>query len=235
MYSTRRLWIHYADVFNFLGGMPVNGEPRTDADCAIALSLARNTIPDHLLSDTRLMLDERFQGNHLAMMEHLCARGFDPGKPNNQIGNAAEVCISAYHLPVIGQWEIPTSICKRQGGRWTKDRLTRQQLFCLWPPYRPAYRTIEVLEDAFKITQEHGWKRPWLLAHDCHMPRVAMLAQYFWPEFIIGFPAICHAFDPKAVQSSATSPSRWYQYEFKARAHHFLHGWCFGRFTSGRF
>ena len=224
-YSRSKLWAHYADVFNLLGGMPTNGDARIDADCAIALSFARNTIPDALLPETRLLLDDRFKGNHLAMIEHLCARKFDAGGPNNAIGNIAEICLNKYHIPLIGQWEIPASICKRLGTRWLKEKLVRQRLFCLWPPNRPAYRTLKVLEDAFEITQKQEWKRPVLLAHDYHLPRVAMLARHFWPELIIGFPTITREFDLNAVQVLATCPPQWYMHEIKSRGHHFLHGW----------
>ena len=141
-YSRYKLWAHYADVFNLLGGMPTNGDARIDADCAIALSFARNTIPDALLPETRLLLDDRFKGNHLAMIEHLCAQKFDAGAPNNAIGNIAEICLNKYHIPLIGQWEIPASICKRLGTRWLKEKLVRQRLFCLWPPNREWPRKL---------------------------------------------------------------------------------------------
>lgn len=235
-YSTRRLWMHYADVFGLLGGMPINGSP-LDGDCAIALAFARNSIPDNRLPDVRNFYDV-FKQN-IETMDHISHpyfSGFDPGEPNNDIAKRAYACIMTYGIPTIMQWEISMSLYQQQGEAWVKNRFAHQELFCLWPPVnRPAYRTIEVLEDAFEITQKKGWKRPLLLAHDCHMPHVAMLAQYFWPEFIIGFPTITRTFDPKAIQPMTTSPRRWYEYELKARCHHLVYGYCFGNFRSGRF
>jgi len=235
-YSKSALWIHYADVFNLLGGMPVNGSPR-DADCAIALSFARNSIPDNRLSHTR-SLSDCFKGDNLGTIKHInnaYSEEFDPGQPNNDIALKSMFCVDKYGTPLLAQWEICMARYQQSGAQWMTDALANQKLFCLWPPNRPAYRSIEVLEDAYRITQEKGWKRPLLLAHDYHMPRVAMLAQHFWPEFIIGFPTITRTFDPKAVQMMTTSARRWYEYEIKSRGHHLLYGYCFGHFQKGRF
>lgn len=237
VYPTSTLWMHYLDVFNLFGQMPINGSPY-DADCAIVLSFGRNSIPDDRLLNVRNFYDAFKQDDAETMdhIDHPYFSGFDPGWPNHEIAQRAEVCIVAYGIPLIAQWEISMSLYKENGAAWVKNRYAHQELFCLWPPVgRSAYRTIEVLEDAFKITQQKGWKRPLLLAHDYHMPRVAMLAQHFWPEFIIGFPAITRAFDPKSVQPMTTSAFKFSIYELKARAHHFVNGWCFGHFKRGRF
>lgn len=237
IYPRSTLWMHYLDVFNLLGQMPNNGHPR-DADCAIALSFGRNSVPDNHLADVRNFYDA-FKQNDAETMDHIdhpYFSGFDPGQPNHEIAQRAEVCMVAYDIPLITQWEISMSLYKQLGVAWVKNRYAHQELFCLWPPAgRSAYRTIEVLEDAFKITQQQGWKRPVLLAHDYHMPRVAMLARRFWPEFIIGFPVITHTFDRKSIQPMTASLSAWYKYELKGRVHHLFFGWCFGHFKRGRF
>lgn len=226
--------MHYADVFNLLGPMPINGSPY-DADCAIALSMARNSVSDNHLPDIRSCRDAlKDDITAIKHLSHPYFSGFDPGKPNRDIAIYGTHCIED-GLPLIAQWEISMALYRQRNVEWMEEKLVHQQILCLWPPNRPSYRTIEVLEDAFKITQEHGWKRPVLLAHDYHMPRVAMLARHFWPEFIIGFPAITRAFDKKSVQPMCASPAQWYRYEIKGRAHHLLYGWCFGRFASGRF
>lgn len=235
-YSKSALWIRYADVFNLLGGMPVNGSP-SDADCAIALSFGRNNVPDNRLPDVRDLFDD-LQGNNLETIErigHAYFGDFDPGLPNVHIAQHSALCMIKFNIPLLAQWEIPMAMYQRSGIQWMTNALANQKLFCLWPPNRPAYRSIEVLEDAYRITQEKGWKRPILLAHDYHMPRVAMLARHFWPEFIIGFPTITRTFDPKAIQLMTTSPRRWYEYEIKSRSYHFLYGYCFGHFRKGRF
>lgn len=235
-YPTSALWMHYFDVFNLLGQMPINGSPY-NADCAIALAFGRNSVPDDRLPNIRSFYDVFKQD--IETMDHISHpyfSGFDPGQPNYEIAQIAEVCIVSYDIPLITQWEIAMSLHQQRGLAWVQNRFAHQELFCLWPPvYRPAYRTLDVLEDAFRITQEKKWKRPVLLAHDYHMPRVAMLARHFWPEFIIGFPAITRAFDVKSVQPMCASAQRWYKYELKGRMHHLLCRWCFGHFQWGRF
>lgn len=240
VYPTSTIWLHYADVLYLSGPMPINGNPY-DADCAIALSFWRNSIPNHRLADVRNFY-EAFKHNDEETMDHISHpyfSGFDPGEPNYEIAIKCRQIVEWYYgscIPLIVQWEIAMSLCQQQGEAWVKNRYAHRELFCLWPPVgRSAYRTIDVLEDVFTITQEYGWKRPLLLAHDYHMPRVAMLARHFWPEFIIGFSTITRKFDPKSVQPSCASARQWYRYEAKARVHHLLHGWCFGHFTSGRF
>lgn len=240
-YPTSTLWMHYFDVFNLLDGMRVNGNI-SDADCAIALSFGRNSVPDYSLSDIRnsfAMLKE----DSVATIDHINRSGFNPGLPNIEIARKGLWDIVDKGIPLLAQWELCVSIYQQRihfYGKQAIDSWMRhvalQKFFCLWPwPNRLAYRTIEVLEDAFKITQKKGWKRPILLAHDYHLPHVAMLARHFWPEFIIGFPTITRAFDKKSVQPMTTCSRRWYEYEFKARAHHFLYGYCFGYFQKGRF
>lgn len=225
--------MNYVDVLGLLGPMPVNGS-LFDADCVIALSFARNSVPDNELPRIR-QLAHALKGNDAATIGHISRDfHFDPGLPNNYIAVNGKFCID-YAIPLIAQWEIVVALFQRRGADWIHNLSASNRLFALWPPDRPAYRTIEVLEDAFRVTQEHGWQRPLLLAHDYHMPRVAMLAQHFWPEFIIGFSTTTREFDPKSAQPQCASARQWYTYEVKARAHHFLHGWCFGHFTSGRF
>ncbi len=235
-YSRLELWAHYADVCNVVfDRMPVNGSPY-DADCAIALSFGRNSITDYRLPDVRNFYDVFKQD--IETMDHISHpyfSGFDPGQANYDIARRTHACVMTYQLPVIIQWEIAMSLYQQSDEAWVKNRYAHQELFYLWPPARPGYRTIEVLEDAFKITQEKGWKRPLLLAHDYHLPRVAMLARHFWPEFIIGFPSITCVFDLASVKPMTASPAAWHIYELKARIHHFMYGWTFGRFKSGRF
>lgn len=221
--------------------MRVNGSV-SDADCAIVLSMGRNSVPDYRLSDIRNSFDT-LKGDNVATIDHINRSGFNPGLPNIEIARKGLWDIVEQGIPLLAQWEICVSIYQQRihfyGQQATASwmhHFSSERLFCLWPPpNRLAYRTIEVLEDAFKITQEKGWKRPVLLAHDYHLPRVAMLAQHFWPEFIIGFPTITRGFDKKSVQPMTTCCRQWYGYEFKGRTHHLLYGWCFGHFSRGRF
>lgn len=243
-YPISTLWMHYVDVFNLLGQMPINGTT-FDADCAIALSFGRNSVQDYKLSDIRNAF-ETFEKNSVTTIDYVNRSHFDPGLPNNEIARTGlwRTIERQIPIPLLAQWEICVSIYQERiysygeqaAIRWTQNQHVVQKLFCLWPPpNRLAYRTIEVLEDAFRITQEYGWKRPILLAHDYHMPRVAMLARHFWPEFIIGFPTITCAFDPNSIQPMTTSASAWFSYEIKGRVHHLVYGWCFGNFSKGRF
>ena len=101
MYKQATLWKHYIDVPNMLGGMPVNGDPRKDADCAIAVSFGRNTIPDNELSGLRHEYDAECSGSDIQFMERLDKADFNAGKPNIAIANTAAYSLNICGIPII--------------------------------------------------------------------------------------------------------------------------------------
>ena len=223
-YLQWKLWMYYANIF---GTMPPNGTPR-ESGYAVALAFGRNSIPDQNLQS--MVCKKVYRPHvtaHLATIAYLNHEGFDPGKPNRHIANCIKNYVEDYRRPVAAQWELCIALFQIYGEQWVRSAINNSRLFCLWPrPNMNAYRSLHVLEDAYNVLSTvQPQRRPLLIAHDLHMPRVYMLARKLWTNPIIGFKTITRSFDAQSVQKQITSPLCWYGYEFRARAHHLLHHW----------
>jgi len=224
MYSGAKLWMYYANIF---GTMPPNGSAHLDSDSAIALAFGRNSIPDHDLPSVKKILDRQFPKSHLEMIKYLDAQGFDPGEPNYHIAQTILFYIETGHKPVAAQWELCIALFQMYGNHRLASVMNENRLVCLWPRTgMDRHSSLDVLNDAHAIFSKPSRQcsHPLLIAHDLHMPRVYMLAKRKWINPIVGFKNITRSFDPKSVQKMTTSPARWYWYEFRARAHHLIHG-----------
>lgn len=222
VYPTGYLWRHYWNVFDTLAP---NGAP-PDADCAIALSFGRNTIPDDLLPFLRRHYDSILDKEHAddILLNQLDREGFIPGNPNRHIAEVAYMAIHEHNLAVTAQWEVAVALLQEYGSKWTTWALEQWKLFCLWPrPVQTSYRTHEVLDDARSFLPCHAYIRPLLIAHDLHMPHAYMLATKHWQSPVVGYQTITRAFDKASVQKQCADPLRWYLHEALTRIHHFVH------------
>ena len=118
-YPTSTLWMHYLDVFNLLGPMPINGSPY-DADCAIALSFGRNNISDDHLLDVHTCF--RSSDSVMAAITNINrshgdnVNGFHAGIPNHDIAMKVIQVIkwsAETRIPVMAQWEVAMAICQQ--------------------------------------------------------------------------------------------------------------------------
>src|SRR5688572_5920443 len=205
--SQLELWLRY---FMVWPGHPGDREI-SQGDVLIALAFGRNSWSDE---EVQLTCDYRDTYPSDSPLERIRVRGFSPGQPNRELAQAAQQVVDRYEIPALVQWEIGAAL----DPSWLAS--PRRHIACLWPDKVKSYfSTEDVLSQAYQLCQQHGLRRPIILAHQRQVVRVALMTRTIFGRTPLVVSTAVSSFDHNSTQLWTTAPIVWRRRELVARAY----------------
>lgn len=220
-FTLLKFWLLYFN--SFFPAVPQMGQVE-DGDCIFVQSFGRNRYGDVDLG--RLIWNIRgvHRTSDIEALSLLMNYGFDPGKSNYALAQAAMNLCNKYRIPIIAQWEVVFAIYHIDFHWYTRNQ---HFIDTIWPPQQGYFATAHVKQISIEWMRNRGLGKPIEIAHPAMIARAIPI---IWALGVI--PIVQEVrmgkaeqsdlwmWDENSIQPWTRSWNNWRMREFQGRIAH---------------